>query len=64
LHEPKLDGYRFQIAKDGRQVRLYSRSGHEWTKRLASACYRAAARLYWCGVKIAAMAKSKELESV
>jgi ATP dependent DNA ligase domain len=35
LHEPKLDGYRFQIVKDGRQVRLYSRNGHEWTKRLA-----------------------------
>jgi bifunctional non-homologous end joining protein LigD len=27
LHEPKLDGYGFQIVKDGRQVRLYSRSG-------------------------------------
>jgi bifunctional non-homologous end joining protein LigD len=36
LHEPKLDGYRFQIAKEGRQVRLYSRNGHEWTKRLAA----------------------------
>jgi bifunctional non-homologous end joining protein LigD len=36
LHEPKLDGYRLQIVKDGRQVRLYSRNGHEWTKRLAS----------------------------
>ena len=35
LHEPKLDGYRFQIVKDGHQVRLYSRSGYEWTKRLA-----------------------------
>ena len=34
LHEPKLDGYRFQIVKDGRQVRLYSRIGYEWTKRL------------------------------
>jgi bifunctional non-homologous end joining protein LigD len=34
LHEPKLDGYRFQIVKDGRQVRLYSRSGYEWTRRL------------------------------
>jgi len=30
-----LDGYRFQIVRDGRQVRLYSRSGYEWTKRLA-----------------------------
>ena len=34
LHEPKLDGYRFQIVKDGRQVMLYSRSGYEWTRRL------------------------------
>jgi len=34
LHEPKLDGYRFQIVKDGRQVKLYSRSGYDWTKRL------------------------------
>jgi bifunctional non-homologous end joining protein LigD len=34
LHEPKLDGYRFQIVKDGHQVRLYSRSGYEWTRRL------------------------------
>ena len=37
LHEPKLDGYRFQIVKDGRQVRLYSRNGHEWTRRLRRA---------------------------
>jgi ATP-dependent DNA ligase len=36
LHEPKLDGYRFQIVKDGRAVRLYSPSGYDWTKRLAS----------------------------
>ena len=36
LHEPKLDGYRFQIVKDGDRVRLCSRSGYEWTKRLAS----------------------------
>jgi ATP-dependent DNA ligase len=25
LHEPKLDGYRLQVIKDGGQVRLYSR---------------------------------------
>jgi len=35
LHEPKLDGYLFQIVKDGRQVRLYSRSGYDWTKRFS-----------------------------
>jgi ATP-dependent DNA ligase len=34
LHELKLDGYRFQIVKDGRLVRLYSRDGYDWTKRL------------------------------
>ena len=36
LHEPKLDGYRLQIVKSGRAVRLYSRNGHEWTERLAT----------------------------
>jgi putative SOS response-associated peptidase YedK len=35
LHEPKLDGYRLQVIKDGKEVRLYSRNGQEWTKRLA-----------------------------
>src|SRR5262245_29279757 len=34
LHEPKLDGYRLQVIKEGRQIRLYSRSGFEWTRRL------------------------------
>jgi bifunctional non-homologous end joining protein LigD len=36
LHEPKLDGYRLQIVKDGRKLRLYSRGGYDWTKRLAA----------------------------
>ena len=34
-HELKLDGYRLQIIKDGHQVRLYSRRGYDWTRRLA-----------------------------
>jgi bifunctional non-homologous end joining protein LigD len=34
LHEPKWDGYRFQIVKNGLDVRLYSRSGAEYTDRL------------------------------
>lgn len=34
LHELKLDGVRFQVVKGGSQVRLYGRSGAEWTKRL------------------------------
>lgn len=34
LHELKLDGHRFQIAKDGRHVRLFGQKGGEWTKHL------------------------------
>jgi ATP-dependent DNA ligase len=34
VHEPKLDGYRFQVVKTGRQVLLYSRSGAENSDRL------------------------------
>lgn len=36
IHEPKWDGYRFQVIKNGRGVRLYSRSGAEYTERLPS----------------------------
>jgi bifunctional non-homologous end joining protein LigD len=36
LHEPKLDGYRLQIVKDGSDVRLYSRRGSDLTKLLAT----------------------------
>jgi len=36
LHELKLEGYRLQVAKDGPEVRLYSRRGHDWGKRLAA----------------------------
>jgi bifunctional non-homologous end joining protein LigD len=35
LHEPKLDGYRLQLIKEDRLVRLFSRRGYDWTKRLA-----------------------------
>lgn len=34
MHEPKLDGYRCQVVTDGHGVRLYSKTGTEWTKRL------------------------------
>ena len=30
LHEPKLDGFRFQVAKSGRDVRLFSKSGADY----------------------------------
>jgi bifunctional non-homologous end joining protein LigD len=36
LHEPKLDGYRLQVAKQSRMMRLYSRRGHDWGKRLSA----------------------------
>ena len=31
---PGWDGFRFQVIKDGSQVRLYSRHGAEYTDRL------------------------------
>jgi bifunctional non-homologous end joining protein LigD len=34
LHEPKWDGFRFQVIKDGSEVRFYSRHGAEYTERL------------------------------
>src|SRR6516162_4010294 len=34
LHEPKLDGYRLQVIKGGRTVRLFSRHGNDWSGRL------------------------------
>ena len=34
LHEPKWDGFRFQVIKDGSLVRFYSRHGAEYTDRL------------------------------
>src|SRR5262245_63577390 len=34
VHQPKWDGYRFLIAKIGQRVRLYSKSGAEWSDRL------------------------------
>jgi bifunctional non-homologous end joining protein LigD len=34
LHEPKWDGYRFQVIKNGHQVWLCSKSGVDWTERL------------------------------
>jgi len=35
-HEVKWDGYRFQVIKYGRTVRLFSRNGADWTLRLPS----------------------------
>lgn len=34
VHEPKLDGFRLQVVKDRDGVRLYSKRGADWTKRL------------------------------
>jgi bifunctional non-homologous end joining protein LigD len=34
LVEAKLDGYRLMARADGRDVRLFTRNGHDWTDRL------------------------------
>ena len=34
MHEPKWDGFCFQVIKDGARVRFYSRHGAEYTDRL------------------------------
>lgn len=36
FHEIKLDGYRIQTHVNNGRVTIYSRSGHDWTKRLRS----------------------------
>lgn len=33
-HEPKWDGYRFQVVKNGNQIRIHSRSGADYSDRL------------------------------
>ena len=34
MHEVKWDGYRLQVIKDGKQIRVLTRSGADWTKRM------------------------------
>jgi bifunctional non-homologous end joining protein LigD len=34
LHEPKWDGFRFQVIRDGSDVRLYSKNGKEYSSKL------------------------------
>ena len=36
LHEVKFDGFRIQLHKDGRDVRLFSRNGKDFTDRFPS----------------------------
>lgn len=38
LHEMKYDGYRLQAAIGGGNVRLYTRSGKDWTDRFSDLC--------------------------
>jgi bifunctional non-homologous end joining protein LigD len=33
FHEIKHDGYRLIIQRDGKTVRLFTRNGHDWSKR-------------------------------
>jgi bifunctional non-homologous end joining protein LigD len=34
IHEPKWDGFRFQVIKNGREVRLYSRNRSDYSEKL------------------------------
>jgi bifunctional non-homologous end joining protein LigD len=34
VHEIKHDGFRFICRRDGDQVRVFSRRGHDWTGRV------------------------------
>ncbi|AKJ29816.1 DNA ligase D [Caldimonas brevitalea] len=43
VYEIKYDGYRMLVRCDGRQVRLFSRNGIEWTERLPSLVQRLSA---------------------
>jgi ATP dependent DNA ligase domain len=33
IHEIKHDGYRLTVQREGKVVRLFTRNGHDWTKR-------------------------------
>ncbi|MCS3898452.1 hypothetical protein M2171_007585 [Bradyrhizobium japonicum USDA 38] len=33
IHEIKYDGYRLRVERQGKTVRLFTRNGHDWTKR-------------------------------
>jgi bifunctional non-homologous end joining protein LigD len=33
IHEVKYDGYRLRVERDGDRVRLFSRGGHDWSRR-------------------------------
>jgi ATP-dependent DNA ligase len=33
FHEIKYDGYRLRLERDGDRVRLFTKGGHDWTKR-------------------------------
>ena len=43
LHEIKFDGYRCQVAVAGAKVKIYTRSGLDWTDRFASVAQAVAA---------------------
>ena len=38
IHEH--DGYRLIIQRDGKRVRLFTRNGHDWSKRYQNDCGR------------------------
>src|SRR5690242_5288822 len=36
LHEIKFDGYRLQLHKNDLEIRIFTRRGHDWSKRFSS----------------------------
>jgi bifunctional non-homologous end joining protein LigD len=59
VHEIKFDGYRLLVRREGDRVRLFTRRGHDWTKkypRIVDAARKLKARSFlidgeavWCG---------------
>jgi bifunctional non-homologous end joining protein LigD len=43
VHEIKHDGYRLQVRREGDKVRLFTRRGHDWSKRYPAIVRTAAA---------------------
>jgi ATP-dependent DNA ligase len=52
VHEIKFDGYRLLVRREGDRVRLFTRRGHDWTKkypRIVDAARKLKARSFLSG---------------
>lgn len=58
LHEIKFDGYRLLARVEAREVKLFTRSGHDWTRKfptIAQACARLPCREAWLDGEVVAL---------